>query len=476
VVPLPSFLALKFNKNGRIIKEKLVSCKEKLVRFINSPRPPAVIVSVAMYTVFIMFLSGVVEGGSKVWAVQVNGKTVALVSDPVSARKTFRDLVAEKSNANGRELSVAGNVRFTRTYPGDAVFLRGTELKAGLEEKLFFTTSAVALVVNGQTTTLVLEDREKANALLDKLKAPYMLPGADISFAEDIKIRDVKVDSSQLSGVDQAINQIRRGTKEVQTYLVKDGDTLWDIASLAGMSTDELIAANQGMNPERISIGQKINLTAVKPIINVLAVSRQTDLVQLAFDVEEKKDSKLYFGDEKVVQQGKPGKKSVTYQVTRRNGALLERKVLSEEVLEQPQTKIVAKGSKMLLASRSGASGRLAWPKVGSVISPFGRRGGSMHEGVDISGSTGEPVAASASGTVVRAGWYSGYGKCVDISHGDGVVTRYGHLSKISVSTGQKLSRGQIIGRVGSTGRSTGPHLHFEVIVNGQPRNPVNYL
>ena len=458
----------KVREYGRTIKEKLIS-------YINTPRPPVVIVSVAMYTVFIMFLSGVIDGGNKVWAVQVNGKTVAMVSDPVSASKTFRDLVAGKSNTAGRKLSVVGNVRYTRTYPGAASFLQGAELKAALEEKLFSTTSAAALVVDGQTR-LVLEDREKANALLNKLKAPYLFPGADVSFAEDVQIKDVRVDSSELTGIEQALGEIRRGAKEIQTYLVKDGDTLWDIASLAGMSTEDLIAVNQGMDPDRISIGQKVNLTAVKPIINVLVVSRQAALEQVAFDVEEKKDSKLYFGDEKVVQQGKPGKKSVEYQITKRNGALVERKVLSEEVLEQPQTKIVVKGSRMLLASRSGASGRLAWPKVGSVISPFGKRGGSMHEGVDISGSTGDPVGASASGTVVRARWYSGYGKCVDISHGDGVITRYGHLSSISVSTGQKVSRGQLIGRLGSTGRSTGPHLHFEVIINGQPRNPIKYL
>jgi len=465
---LPSLPTGKFSVNGRTIKQKLIN-------YINTPRPPAMIISIALYTVLIMFITGVIDSGYMVWAVQVNGKTVALVSDPVSARKAVRELVAEKSRLTGCKLSVSGNLRYTRTYPGDAKYLNGAELKTALAEKLFFSTNAAALVVDGQIR-LALEDRKEAQSLLNRMKASYRTPGADVAFAEDVRIEDVKVDSSELTRLDEALDKIRKGTKEVETYRVKDGDTLWDIASLAGMSTEELIAANPDMNPDRISIGQKLNLTAVKPIINVLAVSRQTSLEQVAFDVEEKKDNKIYFGDVKVLQQGKPGKKSVTYQLTRRNGVVVERKVLSEDVLEQPQTKIVAKGSRMLLASRSGASGRLAWPTVGSVISPFGMRGGRMHEGVDISGSTGNPVAASASGTVVRAGWYGGYGKCVDISHGDGVITRYGHLSRISVSTGQKVDRGQLIGRVGSTGRSTGPHLHFELIVNGQHRNPTRYL
>lgn len=465
---MPSLPAEKRRRYRRTIREQLIN-------YINTPRPPAVIITIALYTVFIMFLTGIIDGGYKVWAVQVNGRTVALVKDPVSARKAVRELVDEKSSLTGHKLSVSGNVRYTRTYPGDAEYLNDAELKTALAEKLFFSTNAVALVVDGQTR-LVLEDRSQARSLLDRIKAPYQTPGSDVAFAENIRIEDVMVDSSELTRVDEALNQIKKGAREVETYRVKDGDTLWDIASLAGMSPEELIAANPGMNPDRISIGQKINLTAVKPVINVLAVSRQTATEQIAFNVEEKKDNKVYYGDVKVLQQGKPGKKSVTYQITRRNGVVVERKVLAEDVLEQPQTKIVAKGSRMLLASRSGASGRLAWPTVGSVISPYGKRGGRMHEGLDISGSTGNPVGASASGTVIRAGWYSGYGKCVDISHGDGVVTRYGHLSKISVSSGQKVSRGQLIGRVGSTGRSTGPHLHFEVMINGQHRNPSNYL
>jgi murein DD-endopeptidase MepM/ murein hydrolase activator NlpD len=99
-----------------------------------------------------------------------------------------------------------------------------------------------------------------------------------------------------------------------------------------------------------------------------------------------------------------------------------------------------------------------------------------MHEGIDIGAGYGSSVVAAAGGTVIAAGWDGGYGKCVQISHGGGTVTRYAHLSSINVSAGQRVDRGQLIGLVGSTGNSTGPHLHFEVIIGGQPRNPVNYL
>ncbi|MBC7325458.1 MAG: peptidoglycan DD-metalloendopeptidase family protein, partial [Moorella sp. (in: Bacteria)] len=179
---------------------------------------------------------------------------------------------------------------------------------------------------------------------------------------------------------------------------------------------------------------------------------------------------------QRVVQEGKPGEKEVTYEVTYRNGLEKGREVLKEEILKEPTPKVVAKGTRLLLASRSGSSGRLGWPVAGSIVSPFGYRGREFHAGIDVAAGTGAPVVAAESGRVSRAGWYGGYGKCVDINHGSGVMTRYAHLSTIAVEVGEQVSRGQLIGRVGSTGNATGPHLHFEVIVNGRSLNPVQFL
>ena len=108
--------------------------------------------------------------------------------------------------------------------------------------------------------------------------------------------------------------------------------------------------------------------------------------------------------------------------------------------------------------------------------SGFGRRWGRMHEGIDMAGSSGSPIYATAEGTVTHAGWESGYGNMVEIRHEFGLVTRYGHMSKVRAEVGQKVSRGDRIGDMGNTGRSTGTHLHYEVRVNGSAVNPMTFI
>jgi murein DD-endopeptidase MepM/ murein hydrolase activator NlpD len=126
--------------------------------------------------------------------------------------------------------------------------------------------------------------------------------------------------------------------------------------------------------------------------------------------------------------------------------------------------------------SSTPSSSGLIWPVNGPVVSGFGMRWGRMHEGIDIGVGYGTPIHAAASGTVVYSGWMSGYGNFVMIDHGGGMATAYGHQSAIAVGNGQSVSQGQVIGYVGCTGHCFGPHLHFEVRINGSPVDPLGYL
>jgi murein DD-endopeptidase MepM/ murein hydrolase activator NlpD len=155
-------------------------------------------------------------------------------------------------------------------------------------------------------------------------------------------------------------------------------------------------------------------------------------------------------------------------------GLILERE---RELESQQRAAGIAGGG-----DHSGAAGMFSWPVTGTITSPFGWRsnpfGGApeFHQGLDIAAPTGTTVTAAAGGTVIMAQWYGGYGNYILIDHGGGYSTGYGHLSAIYVTTGQSVQRGQAIGAVGSTGQSTGPHLHFEVRIAGKPVDPAPRL
>jgi murein DD-endopeptidase MepM/ murein hydrolase activator NlpD len=133
-----------------------------------------------------------------------------------------------------------------------------------------------------------------------------------------------------------------------------------------------------------------------------------------------------------------------------------------------------AGGSAQTVANPSPSG--FIWPVAGRLSSPFGPRWGRLHAGIDIAAPTGTPIAASKAGRVVISSWYGGYGNLIVLDHGGGVETWYGHNSVNSVRVGQSVGQGQVIGRVGSTGNSTGPHVHFEIRLSGRPVNPVPYL
>jgi murein DD-endopeptidase MepM/ murein hydrolase activator NlpD len=158
-----------------------------------------------------------------------------------------------------------------------------------------------------------------------------------------------------------------------------------------------------------------------------------------------------------------------------------EREQVSEaQALEQVSASLgaqlqAAQATSPYTRSSPSASGFI-WPVSGPVVSPFGMRWGRMHTGIDIAVGYGTPIHAAASGRVIYAGWMDGYGNLVFVDHGGGISTGYAHQSSIAVSNGETVSQGQVIGYVGCTGHCFGPHLHFEVRMNGSPVDPLGYL
>ncbi len=187
-----------------------------------------------------------------------------------------------------------------------------------------------------------------------------------------------------------------------------------------------------------------------------------------------REDDSMWKGDNKVTQEGQAGTQVIEYETTYKNGNLIKREVISEQVTKEPVTKIVTRGTKEM---PSRGSGQLGWPAVGGYISSYqGNRWGRFHRGIDIARPSNYNILAADNGTITQATFSGGYGNLVRINHNNGMETLYAHLASIDVKVGQTVTKGQKIGVMGSTGNSTGIHLHFEVYENGQLKNPMHYL
>lgn len=198
----------------------------------------------------------------------------------------------------------------------------------------------------------------------------------------------------------------------------------------------------------------------------------------IAFGTDSIPDDRYPQGYTVVVSNGVAGKQTVTANVTYIDGVEESRTVLKTVVTREPVNKVVRAGTmtpQQYVSGLDQSGSGFIWPVDwgyfnGSLGSYWG------HTGMDIAGNYGAPVRASKSGTVVRSAWYGPYGMHVIIDHGNGVTTLYAHMSAKYVSVGQYVVQGEMIGLVGRTGNVTGPHLHFEVRINGAYQDPINYI
>lgn len=357
---------------------------------------------------------------------------------------------------------------------------------ASLEE-LPWMTRGVEVLVNGKAV-LFVSNNEDACSLLKSIKeANYPKDSneklAEVKILEKISFRPRRVAVDSILTVEDASSLLLNGRVQNQKYVVKEGDSLWSIARANGLLVDDLLKANPGLS-ERLDVGQELKLARTEPVVNVMVTSTLVKNQAIPYEEKISPDPGLRRGQTRVVRAGENGEEEVTYRLVRQNGRLVAQEIVGRRVIKKPVAKLVAKGTGRSLASawsrgaisRGSGSGVLSWPAGGRISSSYGYRGGEFHGGIDIAAGTGSPVCAAAGGRVVFAGWAGGYGKSVIIDHGNGLATRYAHLSRIYVSAGETVSRGETIGAVGSTGRATGPHLHFEVMVNGGRTNPYNYL
>jgi len=247
-------------------------------------------------------------------------------------------------------------------------------------------------------------------------------------------------------------------------YTIRSGDTLSMISSRFGIKIATLASANDLTEKDTLAVGKTLKVPHADGIYVKVRSGESLSVLAARYGVKASDiQAANQIADPRNLREGQvlflPG---VEPRLARRDARR-----------ERGDFKQASRG---LIGDLGRAVGKkFIWPTAGQVTSYFGEREGRQHSGVDIPRPKGSPIHAAKSGTVVAAGWNGDYGKTVDISHGNGVVTRYAHCSKIAVKPGDAVAKGELIGLVGETGRATGPHLHYEVRIGGRPVNPSKF-
>ena len=245
----------------------------------------------------------------------------------------------------------------------------------------------------------------------------------------------------------------------------------------------ESVELINGLFPtERIESADKVRKT-MEDELHIMVSRKETYTESISYKTVTQKDSSQYTDYSKVTQQGKEGERTCVDTVYYVGDEEVRREEVSREVTREPVNKVVVVGTKKRPTGKTPgeASGTFTWPSpvVRNISSYYGSRWGTTHQGLDFSNgnSYGQTIVAADGGTVsyVKLQNY-GYGYHLVIDHGNGYQTMYAHASKILVSAGQKVAKGQPIAQIGNTGDSTGAHLHFEIIKNGTKVDPLPYL
>ncbi|HHZ13553.1 MAG: peptidoglycan DD-metalloendopeptidase family protein [Caldicoprobacterales bacterium] len=421
-----------------------------------------------------------------------DGQKIGLVKDKGDIEKVLEGIKRGFESLYNMEVTLENDIDFERVYVDEQYLSDPEVLESLIQSNVSPRVKCAVIQVNGENLA-VLKDSETARFILDSLLQPFKEKieskgGSleEIDFEEDVNIKDLFVRYEELEDPDEVVQRFTQGNTEKRIYIVEKGDNIWTIAQKHDMTVKDILEANAPMEESDIlQIGQELNLNVPELPLNVITVEKVEHTKSIPFETETKKSDDLYTNQTKVAQEGKEGECQIVEKVYKRNGVETERETISETVKKEPVKKIVLVGTKKppkkVSSSRSGSSSSssgisMSWPTRGRITSRFGRRWGRMHKGLDIANDRGTPIYAARSGTVCYSGYNGGYGNLVRIDHGSGIETYYAHLSSRSVKKGQKVKKGQLIGYMGNTGNSTGPHLHFEVRINGTPKNPLNYL
>lgn len=364
------------------------------------------------------------------YSAYINNRLIGYVDNKKDFKESIKSitngLVNQYPSINIKKYKLS----FKKVNKSETTITNDIEVKKNALKSLEGTVNTNRLIINGIEFGYISSEEEKKNAL-NSLVGKYL--------------KDINIDKDNVLSVN--IN----GNIELKNETV-------NICSLDPLEiiVERLYETNKGDNPI-LNIDITLNETvkeAIMPKTTILSTNE------------------IYLGQSKN-QEGLPGEKEVLKEITYSNGTKINEKNISEKVTVEPKDNIVYKGVKDPIA---GGVAFLENPSRGSITSNYGARWGKVHKGIDIAGNIGDPIKAALDGKVIEAYYSSSYGNVITIEHGNGIQTLYAHCSKLLAKEGQEVKRGDIIAKIGNTGRSTGPHLHFELKVNGSAINPIKYI
>ncbi len=348
---------------------------------------------------------------------------------------------------------------------------------------------ATGLYVDGKFVGS-MESTAELQSVFDSIQAPHYDKSDASQRAEFIqKVETVEGLFPAASVTDKASLAAKLTAEAVvkKTYVVQMGDTLSTIAVRHNMTTGELRAMNPAFaNSDMVHVGDELVVQLPQPFLQVKVIKTLKYSETIDYTTVYKNNANKPITYSVVKTQGREGSQDVVAEATYIDGIETARKIVSKTVTKQPVTKIVERGTQPVQSQSGGnavpgdgiTKGQMSWPVP--ICSNMSRGYRAGHYALDICNGpvtvNGKPCIAADGGKVVYAGWNGAYGYYVKIQHANGLATSYAHLKAISVVKGQTVSRNQQVGLIGSTGRSTGPHLHFEVIKNGVRVNPLNYV
>ncbi|TKD67676.1 M23 family metallopeptidase [Pseudalkalibacillus hwajinpoensis] len=428
-----------------------------------------------------------------VYHVYIDGEDIGTVDQEETLNENI-DKLKKDQNVKGIALTVENDVEVVATTQFQSSY-DNEEALDRLDEELTFVAEGYELSFDDKKVGIFASEKQAKDALWSYAK-PFLSektvqeierttknllatgeerhPADSLEYEENLKIEKVDSSPEDVITEDNGVSRLVNGFEEEVEHEVEEDESLKDLAHKYDMEEEDLLKRNDLSKEEDITQGDQLQVLKEQDFVTVTEIIELDEDEEIDYETKTKKSDSLEKGKKKVTQQGEVGTKSVTYEVKRENGKVVDKDVIEEEVMNEPITEVVLVGTKEVTSKGSGFFG---WPAVGGTItSKQGERWGSFHKGIDIAGVSNKTIRTVDNGTVTAAGTRSGYGNQITISHNNGLKTTYSHLSSMSVSVGDTVQKGDKIGVMGTTGNSTGIHLHFEVYKNGKLQNPMKYL